>query len=133
MRLCYVDEPWAWFTSKPIEDQWGDDWNDAPYEHNAGDPYAFGPHDERAGKEPWTLVAVAFRGDYETPSTWATNSRYSVQRINQGVVAWLTPSQYRSDTRHPGMFAGATLEEFIAFIEETKGTVYLAHSGGEAR
>lgn len=30
----------AWFTTN-LERQWGDDWNDAPYEHNAGHPYDF--------------------------------------------------------------------------------------------
>lgn len=37
--LCYVDGPWAYFTTQPLAKQWGDDWNDAPYEHNAGEPY----------------------------------------------------------------------------------------------
>lgn len=27
-----------YFTSD-IENQWGDDWDDRPYEHNAGKPY----------------------------------------------------------------------------------------------
>lgn len=40
MRLCYVSGPFAYFTSKELSEQWGDDWNDAPYEHNAGEPYA---------------------------------------------------------------------------------------------
>lgn len=37
--LCYVKEPWAYFTTQPLDKQWGDDWNDAPYEHNAEEPY----------------------------------------------------------------------------------------------
>jgi hypothetical protein len=37
--LCYVDGPWAYFTTQPLREQWGDDWSDAPYEHNAGPPY----------------------------------------------------------------------------------------------
>ncbi len=37
--LCYVDEPWAYFTPAALTDQWGDDWNDTPYEHNAEEPY----------------------------------------------------------------------------------------------
>lgn len=131
-RLCYVDEPWAWFTSRPVEDQWGDDWNDAPYEHNAGNPYQWMPYMADRGVEPYTLVRLAFSGDYETPSTWATNSRYSVQRINQGVIAWLAPSGYRSDTRHPGVFAGATVEEFIDFIRSTDGEVYTTHIDGHS-
>ena len=39
MRLCYVSGCFAYFTSKDLTEQWGDDWNDAPYEHNAGEPY----------------------------------------------------------------------------------------------
>lgn len=37
--LCYISKPWAYFTTQKLEDQWGDDWDDAPYEHNAGEPY----------------------------------------------------------------------------------------------
>lgn len=37
--LCYVSHPFAYFTTQPVENQWGDDWDDAPYEHNAGSPY----------------------------------------------------------------------------------------------
>ena len=36
--LCYVDAPWAYFTTRRLSEQWGDDWDDAPYEHNAGTP-----------------------------------------------------------------------------------------------
>lgn len=36
--LCYVDGNKAWFTDN-WEHIWGDDWNDAPYEYNAGNPY----------------------------------------------------------------------------------------------
>ena len=37
--LCYVDKPWAYFTTQKLEDQWGDDWEDIPYQHNAEEPY----------------------------------------------------------------------------------------------
>ena len=32
-------ELYAFFTEVPLSDQWGDDWDDAPYEHNAEEPY----------------------------------------------------------------------------------------------
>lgn len=38
-KLCYVASNFAYFTTLPVEDQCGDDWDDAPYEHNAGTPY----------------------------------------------------------------------------------------------
>lgn len=37
-KLCYVEDNFAYFTND-FENQWGDDWNDRPYEHNAGEPY----------------------------------------------------------------------------------------------
>ena len=38
MKLCYLENNIMYFTSD-IENQWGDDWDDRPYEHNAGKPY----------------------------------------------------------------------------------------------
>ena len=38
-KLCYVEGNIAYFTTQDLDKQWGDDWDDAPYEHNAGLPY----------------------------------------------------------------------------------------------
>jgi len=43
-RLCYVDLPWVYFTTQDLDKQWGDDWDDAPYEHNAEEPYSPGKY-----------------------------------------------------------------------------------------
>ena len=32
-------EKYAYFTPISLDKQWGDDWNDTPFEHNAGIPY----------------------------------------------------------------------------------------------
>lgn len=32
-------ELYAFFTEVALADQWGDDWDDAPYEYNAEEPY----------------------------------------------------------------------------------------------
>ena len=37
-KLCYIDGNKAYFTDN-FKRQRGDDWNDAPYEHNAEPPY----------------------------------------------------------------------------------------------
>jgi hypothetical protein len=37
--LCYIDGSWAYFTTQNLKDQWGDDWDDAPFDCNAGEPY----------------------------------------------------------------------------------------------
>lgn len=66
--LCYVDEPWAYFTTQKLEDQWGDDWEDSPYEHNAGKPYGPCFHNEpsvrndpnaKRGYRPNTVIPLA--------------------------------------------------------------------------
>ena len=44
--LCYVDEPWAFFTTQELSKQWGDDWDHSPYEHNAEEPYGPCWHNE---------------------------------------------------------------------------------------
>jgi hypothetical protein len=84
-RLCYVDGAFAYFTTQKLSEQWGDDWNDAPYEHNAGEPYEWREGD----KEPkWEILKVAFEGSLRTPDSGVENSRYSVQDINKGQIAW---------------------------------------------
>ena len=135
-KLCYIENNFAYFTTQELDKQTGDDWNDAPYEHNAGTPYEpriFYYADGRREKDltEWNedgtpkfeIYKVAY--DYcgaETPAQIAgSNSRYSVDMINAKVVPWLTdwPNGKRA------LFAGASVEEFITFIEDGGGTVYL--------
>jgi hypothetical protein len=74
-QLCYVEGGYAYFVPD-YKKAWGDDWDDAPYEHNAGEPY--GEYE----KVQWT-------GDYMTPCTGKGNSEYSVQQINKAAIPWL--------------------------------------------
>jgi hypothetical protein len=121
-KLCYIDGNCAYFTNN-FENQWGDDWNDAPYEHNAGEPY------ERNYK-----VKLA-TGDYEKikiktlyfelPRYWNylpcdhfTNSPYSVEDINKGAVAWI-------HTKDFNIHAGTKMEDFIDVVKKHGGKVFL--------
>ncbi len=110
--LCYVEGSWAYFTHKSLAEQWGDDWDDAPYEHNAGSPY----DDDEAN-----IILVAFRGLQSPEDYCGANSPYSVQMINRGAVAWLTDRWGDSGVNIP---AGVTLTEFKALVKEAEGTVY---------
>jgi hypothetical protein len=113
LRLCYVEDGFAFFTTKNIKEQWGDDWNDAPYEHNAGFPYS----DDKT-----TIVKIGFIADLDEPKCGHLNSKYSVEDINRGAIAWLqSPSYERNPIR---IFAGATLGEFILLIKKVDGIVY---------
>jgi len=123
--LCYVDGPWAYFTTRKLSEQWGDDWDDAPYEHNAGTPYDYSEHDKKEGREPWQIIKVAWDGDFEPPSEGHYNSPWSVEQINAGAVAWLRTSRWR--TGKPVIIpAGTTLERFCELIRKGGGTVYFA-------
>jgi hypothetical protein len=121
--LCYVDGPWAYFTTRKLSEQWGDDWDDAPYEHNAGRPYDYSDHDRKEGRESWEIIKVAWDGDFEAPCDNTTNSRWSVERINAGGVAWLQTSQWSSS---PAVIipAGVTIERFAELIKQGGGSIY---------
>ena len=125
-KLCYVDGNEAWFTTAELKDQWGDDWNDAPYEHNAGRPYEWYPSRD---KPQYKLKIVMFRSaDLETPASRASNgnSAYSVEQINGGAVAWLSTSQWSSRSqKQVSIHAGCSIEEFKSLVKEAGGEVYV--------
>lgn len=122
-RLCFVKGSWAYFTTRPIDQQNGDDWDDAPYEHNAGEPYGFSEHDAKQGKEPWTITIVAWRGPLEQPCSNFCNSPWSVDQINAGVVAWLATSTWHTGPK-VAIHAGVTIDEFRRLIRKGGGSVY---------
>lgn len=111
--LIYVEESWAYFGD--LDEAWGDDWDDAPYEHNAGTPYEF-------------AFKVAFDGPWETPSSNVINSEWSVEAINAGRVPWLRTDRYdrRPDVSIP---AGVTVSEFRRLIEEGGGHLFVPLDG----
>lgn len=136
--LCYIESQRAFFTTLALADQWGDDWDDAPYEHNAGEPYiprcswdsvnkvaVKDPHDwNQDGTPKWHVFSVFFETDvYEAPATGYGNSPWSVQAINNGNVAWLGQTHYTGKSCKP-IYAGTTYEEFCRLIAESGGAVY---------
>jgi hypothetical protein len=98
-KLCYVDGGLMYFTSD-FENQWGDDWDDTPYEHNAEPPYT---------DENIKLIKIYFNRntyDWKDPAWRYNNSPFSVKDINSGAVAWL----YNEEKRI-AINAGETLKE----------------------
>jgi len=114
--LCFVEGDTAYFTTQPLNKQWGDDWNDAPYEHNAGTPY------EDHSEERWNIYTLKFDWDAEQPKGEHYNSPYSVEDINGGKVPWLKPSKWIKDGKN--IYAGATMRDFAISIMSTGGNVY---------
>ncbi len=117
-KLCYVSMPWCYFTTKELSEQWGDDWNDAPYEHNAGEPYLW--RDD--GTPKYEVKKVAISADLEQPCDNRFNSPYSVEMINRGDVPWLKTPNY--EKKKIEIMAGTSLEKFIEIIKAAGGEVY---------
>jgi len=127
VRLVYVEDCWAWFAENTA-DAWGDDWNDAPHDCNAGTPY-----DDRGGYK----IKVAFDGDLEVAGTqWGSYPAFhppapkhglSVEEINDGAAPWLyQPSYGLKQFPEPLMVipAGVTLVEFEQLVAQAGGKVY---------
>ena len=128
-----VSEMWAFFT--PVfEDQWGDDWNDAPYEHNAGWPYDDTGDDnnlDENGRPTWVeheILQVPFaisdhRWWVKYPDDYGCgNSPFSVEDINHGAVAWIFGSKcIGREKEFFSIHGGETVTEFIKKIEEING------------
>lgn len=122
-KLCYVEGDWAYFTTQALDKQWGDDWNDAPYEHNAERPYEWQEYMTRHGIEPYEIKKLPFDGDFAQPCSYTFNSAYSVEMINGGAIPWLwSPSYGVPAVTIP---AGTNLPDFIRLVKEAGGRVYL--------
>lgn len=111
LKLCYVENSFAYFSYKDPKDVWGDDWDDAPYEHNAGLPYDFD-------------LRVAYDGDWDQPCNGHLNSPWSVQDINNGGAFWLRSRRFKTG-KPIFILAGTTLDEFIKTIPKCDGQVYI--------
>ena len=135
-KLCYVDGSKAYFTTKPVSEQWGDDWDDAPYEHNAGTPYnpsifyySDGSKEKYSrdwnadGSPRWEIIKVAFDSDLQTPDYGFNNSPYSVKDINAGMASWLCSPSYVKERAF--IHAGVKLLEFIRVIKQCGGEVFV--------
>ncbi len=114
-QLCYVKDNFAYFTNIPLSEQTGDDWNDAPYEHNAGEPY-YDSKDQ--------IIKVVYEGYINTPCYGTDNSPYSVDMINEKCVAWLMGFSF-NEKKYIPIFAGSSIKEFIDKIERIGGNVYI--------
>jgi hypothetical protein len=118
-----VRAPWAYFTRVPLDQQWGDGWERAPYEQHAGVPYDDGPDQ---------ILTVAFDGPLYPPHAGYDGKMRSVIEINRGDVPWLRTQDSIGNTPIPIM-AGVTLERFVEQIELANGHVFAPLGWGALR
>lgn len=99
-KLCYIEYSHIYFTdAQDIEHVYGDDWDDAPYEHNAGEPYAWndGKMFNDMPMPSYDIIYFIYSSSsFLTPAELAdSNSRYSVEDITyRKLIPWLTPKSY---------------------------------------
>ena len=108
-KLFYVEESYGttvtlyWSDTDINQPHLGDDWNDVPYEHNAGPPYEDSHYLEvDLGHLPGLTFPRNHNGE-------VLNSGYSINMINEGIVPWLKYGNYT-------LYAGATPRECMFFV-----------------
>ena len=127
-KLCYIDTNCAYFTND-FEHQWGDDFNDAPYEHNAGEPYHSYSEliEDNADlfKRIYIHLPIQIKKIYFELPYWGylpcdgfVNSPYSVEDINKKAVAWIHTEDFN-------ILAETTLEDFKKIIKKYGGSIYV--------
>lgn len=89
-------EYYAYFTPESLAEQWGDDWDDAPYDCNAEPPYDshYKEKDENGKWVEYNIMLVPFMLNFDgwrvvMPKDYGYNSPFSVRDINAGAVAWV--------------------------------------------
>lgn len=120
---------YAYFTELPLSDQWGDDWDDAPYEHNAGCPYDDDIDDNTGKRVDHTILKIPFSVGLSN-SFWvkfpndygAGNSPWSVEEINSHAVPWIFAMKYGKKIHRTSVaiFAGIDPLQFIYKLSEIK-------------
>ncbi|MFP4894887.1 hypothetical protein [Paraburkholderia sp. EG304] len=121
--LCFVRTPWAYFTRLPLDRQWGDGWERAPYERHARPPYEDAAHQ---------ILTVAFDGPLLTPDTGDDARALSVNEINRGDAPWL---RTQNDVGNAPVLivAGVSLERFVELVELSGGRVFAPLGWGALR
>ena len=110
--LCFVGAGCAYFTTQPLVQQWGDDWDDAPA-RDADPPYY--PDVQRG--EDWWIVEIAFKGEFVGPDQ--IEQPLSVKDLNARKAPWLT--HLKTVTK---IYAGCTIEEFFEFMKRCGATCW---------
>lgn len=121
----------AYFTPIDLKDQWGDDWDDAPYEYNAGEPYD--DYFDNDGQHEINIYVVHFAVEKDFDETLLCPRDYcygrygsgvSVSQINSGMVAWMYKRESYKACDGFAIQAGTTIADFAEkinkFISKTK-------------
>lgn len=109
----------AFFTPIDLKDQWGDDWDDAPYEYNAGEPCEH--YYDNEGQHEINIYVVHFAVPKEEKTLLMPNdfcvgnygSCVSVSQINSGMVAWMYAREGHKASDGFAIQAGTKIDAFV--------------------
>jgi len=136
-KLCYIEGNFAYFTTQDLDKQTGDDWNDAPYDLNAGEPYTptiyypsgkKDPRDWTNGKPNWEIKKLVWEGDFDEAKNIYMediNCIYCVDDINNKKVPWLEYQGYSNEDLEIKIWAGCSIKEFKKLIKKGGGKIYV--------
>lgn len=115
----------VYFINLSETDAYGDDWDDAPYEHNAGEPY----YDDDEGVKIKCFIIDDAYYYIHPPCDGYLNSPYSVEDINYRKEApWLTFKKWddkRKDFFSAGfLYAGEPMSKFLELWKELGFVLY---------
>lgn len=102
-RLCFMKGNVLYF-SPDIKNEWGDDWDDAPAIHNAGEPYGRNGPCRLLAYEPYALKDTDL-------DVW---SRYSVQEIIKYEMTLAASWDGKEELR-----AGMSMDRVERILKET--------------
>lgn len=109
-KLCYVDGNLLYFTSD-FDNVWGDDWDDAPWTDNAGEPYE--KTDWTKDRKEYTIIKrIAFYDSNYACQLPLDCCFYSVADINKKAIAWLY------NVKLEGLMAGSTMQQAIDWLKQ---------------
>jgi len=130
-KLCFIRGNFAYFTPKPLHGenrQWGDDWDDAPFQHNAGLPYDMG----KIVKIAFDFPNLSEGYDYFLPHHYPRKinnvempGKLCVEDINERKVCpWIDFYDGEVLDLPNAIWAGDSINEFIEKIHNNGGEIY---------
>lgn len=133
LRMCDQPNPdfelnekefMAYFTPASMDEQWGDDWDDAPYEHNAGTPYDDIWVDKVRTEIEILQVPFAVKSyNFRLPNDfgYGGNSPFAVADINHGAVAWIYDAVSRkTKSKYVAIQGGDDVETFADKLDRIR-------------
>ena len=121
-QLCYVDRLddfgaiKLWFSDLDVSNVWGDDWDDKPYEHNAGEPYDV--IDSEIINKYIKIIIELNDKELLLPCSGTINSNFSVEDINiRKQIPWLRNNKFN-------LWAGTSLEETLKILKTLDIEIY---------